>query len=938
MNHWKGMQIEAEGTGVSKPFSKQVNLLGALLGHSIREQLGKPIFQKVETLRQMCKRAYQPGGEELREEARAMIRQLNLHEIRWILRAYTAFFRLVNNAEKHEIFRVNYEREKTATPEQPRTESIADAIYQFKAAGFTLSQTWEKLAQLDIQPTLTAHPTEARRRTILFKSQDMAALLEKLQRQELTPEEEEEIVDALYEIIAILLATDEIRSEGMSVIDEVHNGLHFFTSSIWQTVPKIYADLERALRIYYGPESTVDFYETVPTILRYRSWIGGDRDGNPYVTPAVTRQTLQIHRHTVMDIYLEELRRLRRELSVSDRLARVPAALYQSLEKDAAGFQLDAESLRTFRHEPLRLKVRYMGEKIAALMKAELSEGRQTSDPALSYTIDDFLADLLLLKQTLKAMRIGRPAAATHLNRLIIQARTFGFHLAAIDVRQHSRVHEETVAELLQAAGVVKNYLELPEGERQSVLTRELENPRPLAPVWATLSETAEVTLETFRVMAEALARDANAIGGYIISMTHDVSDLLEVLLLAKETGLWRWENGQVHSPLDVVPLLETIEDLTEGSALLETIFTHPLYRKHLAARGNFQEIMLGYSDSNKDGGYWMANWALYKAQRDFAEVCNQHQIQFRYFHGRGGTVGRGGGRANQAILAMPRNSYTGQIRFTEQGEVISFRYAFPYIARRHLEQIVNAMLQSALKSREPVPGTIPLEDIYQVMEQLAGESMTAYQKLIRNPKVWRWYTEVTPIEHISRLKIASRPVSRKSADQVDFEGLRAIPWVFAWTQTRFNIPGWYGTGAGLSALAAPETPSLEILQYLYREWVFFRTVVDNVQLEMARTHLLISRFYDALSPISFFEPISEDFQKASEAICRISGQKEVFDNAPTIKKSIALRNPYTDVLNLVQVELLRRWKAAPKKEREELAQALYLSINGIAAAMQSTG
>ncbi len=938
MNHWKGMQIEAEGTGVSKPFSKQVNLLGALLGHSIREQLGDLIFDKVETLRQMCKQAYQPGNEELREAARAMIREFDLHEIRWILRSYTAFFRLVNNAEKHEIFRVNHEREKKATPEKPRTESIADAIHQFKTAGFTLAQTWEKLGQLNIQPTLTAHPTEARRRTILFKSQDMATLLEKLQRVELTPEEEEQIIDELYEIISVLLATDEVRSEGMSVIDEVHNGLHFFTSSIWQTVPQIYADLERALRIYYGPESTADFYESVPTILRYRSWIGGDRDGNPHVTPEVTSRTLQIHRLTVMEMYLAELRRLRRELSVSDRLARVPPALYESLEKDAAGFSLDAESLHTFRHEPLRLKVRYMGEKIAALMRAEGAEKGADSEATLVYTCDDFLADLLLLKHTLKQMRIGRAAAATHLNRLIIQARTFGFHLAAIDIRQHSRVHEETVAELLQAAGVVQDYLALPESERQAILTRELQNPRPLAPVWATLSPGAEVTLGTFRAIAAALQWDANAIGGYIISMTHDVSDLLEVLLLAKETGLWRYENGEVHSALDVVPLLETIEDLTDGSALLEAIFTHPLYRKHLAARGDFQEIMLGYSDSNKDGGYWMANWALYKAQRDFAGVCHKHRIRFRYFHGRGGTVGRGGGRANQAILAMPRNSYTGQIRFTEQGEVISFRYAFPYIARRHLEQIVNAMLQSALKSGEPVPGTIPLDDIYQVMERLAHASMTAYQGLIRNPKLWRWYTEVTPIEHISRLKIASRPVSRKSADQVDFEGLRAIPWVFAWTQTRINIPGWYGTGAALADLTAPETPSLEILQYLYREWVFFRTVVDNVQLEMARTHLLISRFYDALSSISFFEPISEDFRKAGEAICRITGQKEVFDNAPTIKKSITLRNPYTDVLNLVQVELLRRWKAAPKKEREELAQTLYLSINGIAAAMQSTG
>lgn len=345
---------------------------------------------------------------------------------------------------------------------------------------------------------------------------------------------------------------------------------------------------------------------------------------------------------------------------------------------------------------------------------------------------------------------------------------------------------------------------------------------------------------------------------------------------------------------------------------------------------------MLGYSDSNKDGGYWMANWALYRAQSDLAEICREHKVAFRLFHGRGGTVGRGGGRANQAILGLPPKSYSGRIRFTEQGEVITFRYASSDIAHRHLEQIVNAMLTAA--GRQATLEEAPLTEASRaLMDRIAGRAMRQYQAFIHDPKFWKIYTKITPIEHISRLPIASRPVSRKSAREVDFEGLRAIPWVFAWTQTRYNLPGWYGIGAALGE-AAEEADALALMQQLYREWPFFRTVVDNAQLEMKRAHLPIARYYDQLSKQHFHEQIAEDFQLAAAAICRITGQEEILDNARVLQKSIDLRNPYTDVLNLLQVELLRRWQGAAKKDQELLRHALFLSINGVAAAMQSTG
>jgi phosphoenolpyruvate carboxylase len=934
MQYQNGIRVEAERSGVSPQLSKQVNMLGELLGHAIRAQLGTDIFEKVEKLRKWCIAAYQEGNEASREKALAFIRKLSADEILWILRSYTAFFRLVNNAEQHEIARINHERECLATKDKPKTESIAEAIYQFYSAGYQIAEVEKFLNELDIQPTLTAHPTEARRRTILFKLQDIAAILEGLQRRDMPPAEKESLEENLYQQIALLLATDEIRTQSVSVLDEVQNGMYFFESTIWDTIPQIYADIERALRNYYGADVTQNFYRTAPVILRYRSWIGGDRDGNPFVTREVTEKTLRIHRQTVFQLYLKELRRLRRNLSVSDRLTKVPEVLYQSLERDAAIFQLDKMSLQQFEREPMRLKIRYMGEKINVLLKQDAGLEEKVD---VCYSAADFISDLELLAECLEKMKIGNPAADTMLNRLIMQAKTFGFHLAALDIRQHSQVHESAVAELLALSGSVTNYLDLSEEQRLALLNNELKNPRPLVSQWHQLSENTQYVMDTMHCIREALLRDSNAIGCYIISMTHDVSDMLEVLLLAKETGLWRYQNGQVHSEIDVVPLMETIEDLRNGSALLESMFTNDIYRLQLKARNNFQEIMLGYSDSNKDGGSWMANWALYQAQHNFAEVCHRHGIQFRYFHGRGGTVGRGGGRANQAILAMPGNSYTGQIRFTEQGEVISFRYALPRIARRHLEQIVNAMLQSALWSAKSKEDTKLPAAFNEAIEQIAISGMSAYQALIYHPKFWQWYIQTTPIEYISRLKIASRPVSRKAANEVDFEGLRAIPWVFAWTQTRYNVPGWYGSGVALGSLAQnPDT--LKTLQQMYKDWAFFRTVVDNVQLEMARTHLIISAYYDQSEDKIFHRQIQQDYQQARLAICAITGQADILDNAIKIKKSIELRNPYTDVLNLMQISLQQRLKTAPADQKKLLLNAMLLSINGIAAAMQSTG
>ncbi len=935
MRRWEDLEIEPKGSGISSPLSGMINLVGALLGHAIREQAGEEHFEKVEKLRQLSKKATNLNDTTFLKEVAEDIRELTLEQIHFLIRAFTTYFHLVNKMEQLEISRINQEREKQATPENPRAESIEEAIFKLKTNGYSLEQVLSIIGRLDIQPTLTAHPTEARRRSILQKQQQIARLLAKFSEKPLTSRNREEIITEIYQYIALILATDEVRAERLKVLDEVRHGLYFFTNSIWETIPKMHMDLQNALNLYYGKTSEL------PNFLNFRSWIGGDRDGNPHVTPTVTRQTLRLHRETVIGLYLEKLTELRRDLSVSARLVKIPRDLMDSLKNDEKQLSLNESLKKTYRNEPFRLKIDYIIRKLQRELDNETLPDNRIKSASESrkqeYKASDFIADLQLIRDALLRSGLKELANNGKLQQLLIQAKTFGLHLMALDFRQHSGVHTSAVSELLKVAGVNDQYMTLSHSEREKILSTELQNPRPLLPKNVELSDSTRSTLETFETFRLAKTRDPQSVGIYIISMTHHVSHLLEVLLLAKETGLWRISGNEVKTELDVVPLVETIDDLLNADKLIEHFFSHNVYRRHLEARENFQEIMLGYSDSDKDGGYWTANWALHQAQQKIAAACNKHQIDFRLFHGRGGTVGRGGGRANQAILAMPQNTQNGRIRFTEQGEVISFRYALTSIAHRHLEQIVNAMLLATKDFAADEPES-EHQQFYEVMENLSKKTMKNYRDLIFADGFWEWYTQSTPIEHISKLPIASRPVSRSSGKSVDFESLRAIPWVFAWTQTRMIVPGWFGIGKALEKLLVKDHQNLEILRRMYREWTFFRTILDNARQEMGRARLQISQFYEHLSEKQYLPHIKQDYDKAESAILKITEQNRLLDNRPVIQKSIHLRNPYTDVLNLLQVELMQRWRTAPASQQEELRYNLFLSINGIAAAMQSTG
>lgn len=929
---WKETIEEfATSANISKPLTAKMIALTGLLEDFLEQKGASSLRELSSSLPEKAAEAFN-NSDSANKELQETIADLDLEKITDLLRLTTIFFHLINSLEQHEIIRINRERAKNIDKEHPRPESIAELLSGFKKSGYSYEKSVELFQKLDIQPTITAHPTEARRRSILNKQENITSMIDKMDDSRLTPNEKEGILHQVLNEIALLISTDEVRSERLTVEDEVENGLFFFTNTIWSTVPRLYDDIRFAFNRQYGkvPE--------LPIIFKYRSWIGSDRDGNPNVTRDVTWNTLLEHRKTTLRMYLTELRETRRYLSISQNLVNVPDALLKSLKKDDKDVPLSDRFKRAYKNEPYRRKLTHMMHRLENLLEDITKDEQTILKSAAKYTADDFIEDLDLIHASLKESGLHDVSTYGQFNDLRIRAKTFGFHLAALDIRQHSEIHENAVEDLLAVAHVKEGYSELNEDQKIDLLTSELQNPRPLSPVDYKLKPETEKILSVFKLVRTITEVDKNAFGSYIVSMTHDVSDLLEVAILAKEAGLWRWDGKTVHSAIDIVPLFETIDDLDRSPGLMKKILTDEVYKHQVKARNGFQEIMLGYSDSNKDGGYWMANWALQKAQLRLGKVLKDHKVDFRLFHGRGGSVGRGGGRSNRAILALPSISNNGRIRFTEQGEIISFRYSLTDIARRHLEQIVNAVARvtAGEGQKELQEG----DNTEIIMDKISNGSMDAYRELIDDQEFWDWFKDVTPVEHIGNLPIASRPVSRRGSGGLQFENLRAIPWVFGWTQVRYNVPGWFGLGAALEPMLEEDPEIMETLQSWYKNWSFFNTIIDNAQREIARTHRLTSEIYSErndLKKLHLF--IKSDFDKTHDLILKITEQENILDTRKVIQNSIKFRNVFTYPLNVIQVELLNRWENAESDEElKKLRHALFLSINGVAAAMQSTG
>ena len=889
-------------TATLSRLSEDIHLFGDLLGEVIRAQHGQAAFETVEAVRAAAKarRNHDPLAH---VTLARIIEGQSLDSKRVLIKAFSNYFQLINIAEDQQRVRVLRQRER----EGKLSESVDEAIAALRAAGVSAEELRALLRRISVRLVMTAHPTEAKRKEVLVKLRHIAQLLRRRDLEDLLPREARSLEAALAEEIEELWQTSPTRAARATVEDEVDFGLYFITSAIMDVTLDVLDDLRAALTAHY-PEAD---WSDLPPLLRYSSWIGGDRDGNPHVTPEVTLRTLHTLRQAARAVYLERVAFLRDHLTQSTSEVGVSGELLDRLGA--------LDSSKRYPREPYRAWLDHIHERLAA---DAYRDGAALLD------------DLQVIQRSLQANR-GMLVAQGALARLIALVHLFGLHLVPLEIRQDARVHAAALDELLRHYRLCERYLDLPETEKQALLLRELDNPRPLFPPDPAFSETTNQVIATWRMMAEAQRRFGPVvIDTAIASMSTAPSDILALLLFAREVGIDR--------QLDLVPLFETVEDLRQAPQVMTTLFEMPRYREHLRARGDCQQIMVGYSDSGKDGGYLASNWGLYVAQEALGRVCADYGLRVEMFHGRGGSIGRGGGPTNRAILAGPPVAMQGRIKITEQGEVIAYRYSNADIARRHLHQVLHAVLiaTGAPPSPEPRP------EWRAVMEQLVSDGWAAWRALVyETPGFVEYWQQATPIGEISQMPLGSRPAQRGAGG---FAQLRAIPWVFSWMQSRAIIPSWYGVGTAFERYCAAQDcdgTGLQLLQVMYREWPFFNALIQNVELDLAKADIGIAAQYaDLVADVTLreriFAAIRAEHERACNYICAITGQRYLLESNPVMRRSIDRRNPYVDPLNFIQVSLLRQLRALPPDtpEYDAILQAVMLTVNGIAAGMKTTG
>jgi phosphoenolpyruvate carboxylase len=890
-----------------------VRLLGELVGDVLREQGGPELFDAVERIRTSAIELRSSHGSDAAllswAEQQSTLRLLQL------VRAFSAYFHLINLAEQHH--RIRTLRERLRSQSGPLHESVAAALSELADDGVSREQIREALKRVEVHPVLTAHPSEARRRTLLHHLEHAAALIDRLDDERATPADREAVLEALRARITLIWQTAEARVERPSVIDEVQSVIYVLVGTLYNVLPRVQRSIGAAL---------ADAGEGRPN-FRFGSWVGSDRDGNPAVTAEVTRAAARLARAAILRRYRDEVQTLGRDLSISGRLVGCSRELMDSVERDRD--QLGVQAVPQWHDEPYRRKLGLVAERLR----------RAESGGSGGYaSADELLADLRLVSTSLRQHRGARIASGPLLD-LQRRVQAFGFSVAELEVRQHAERHAEAVAELLGVHGV-SSYLALPEAERMRILEEQLTADNPLAvPSEALSTETQEV-LATFQAMGD-IQRLSGPTGSQtcVVSMSRAPSDALAVLLLAREAGMV--DLGSGSSRIDVVPLFETISELRDCGHILARMLASPPYRAAVRARGNRQQVMVGYSDSNKDGGYLAATWATYRAQQELAQAASAAGVELIVFHGRGGAVGRGGGPMGRAILARPAAAASPSFKLTEQGEVIFARYGSLAIAERHLEQVVHALLLSSLRHQASELSS----DWAEVMERLANTSREAYAALVKHdPDFMSFFHAATPFPELATLNLASRPVSRAGRNELPgLEDLRAIPWVFSWTQARVNLPGWFGLGSALQSEI--ERHGLGTLQAMYVGWPFFASALDNAQLSLGTADVVAARGYSELaspSLLGVFGRIMNEYERSVSALLQVTRQHELLERSPVLARSIKLRNPYVDALHVAQRALLKRFRAlpehAPEQERHLLMDAIHHSINGIAAGLQTTG
>jgi phosphoenolpyruvate carboxylase len=907
------------------PLREDIRLLGRILGDTLRQQKGTAAFDTVERIRQSSIRFRRDEDGGARDELERTLNALPRDEAIHLIRAFGFFSHLANIAEDQHHNRRT--RAHAFTPSAPREGTMARALSSALEAGVSPEGLRAFFAGAMVVPVLTAHPTEVRRKSMIDREMEIAALLAERDLHPLTAAEAAANETGLRRAILTLWQTNLLRGSRLRVVDEVNNGLAYYDYTFLNELPHLYADLEAELEA-----QGVKANGSLPSFIRMGSWIGGDRDGNPFVDASVLREALQLQSSKAMQHYLGELRKLGAELSLDGRLIDVAPSL-----SELAARSPDRSAYR--RYEPYRRAITGIYARLAATARA-LDHSDPLHQPVASappyVNSGELLADLTIVANSLVANR-SELLAKGRLRDLRRAVDVFGFHLASIDLRQNSVVHERVIGELLEQAQPGTNYLGLDEEARVALLRAEISSPRPLASEFLTYSAETTGELAILRATADAHRRYGPAsVPRYVISMATSVSDMLEVAVLLKEAGLLHPREGAVA--LDIIPLFETIEDLRNCGKVMEAVLSLPDYSRLLESRGRVQEVMLGYSDSNKDGGFLTSGWELYKAEIALVEVFARHNLGLRLFHGRGGSVGRGGGPSYQAILAQPPGAVQGSIRITEQGEVIASKYSNAELGRRNLEILAAATLEATLLRAE---AAAPRPEYLDAMAQLSADAYRAYRQLVYETDGFvRFFRESTVVGEIANLNIGSRPASRKASEKI--EDLRAIPWVFSWAQCRLMLPGWYGFGSAVASwLDAHPEDGMDTLRAMYREWPFFQMLLSNMDMVLAKSDIAIaSRYAELVADVELreriFAKLRGEWSASIEALLAIMGQNQLLEGNPLLSRSIRNRFPYMDPLNHMQIELLKRYRAGDADE--DVVTGIHLTINGIAAGLRNSG
>lgn len=918
---------------LERDFDSLVDLLHGV----VVEQAGEPLMHRLREICQLARerRAGLPGAEARLAE---MIHSTSEEDLYGIVRALSVFFDLANLAEDCQRVRVLHRREREHYP-KPRGESIGAAIARLRKDGLDEAAMQALLDRLMIELVFTAHPTEAKRRVARRLLNELRQLLQALDHSDVSPFEREEANDKILAVLTMLWQTDMLRPKRPGVIDEVERGL-FVAQGLWDVLPRIYRDLREALAENY-PGATFK----IDRFLRFGSWIGGDRDGNPFVTAAVTEQTLSLQRRAAINLHLGRCKELSRLLNMSTRQVPASAALIAAVE--SACEQSTELAARIKRYLPNEVYRRWLN---VIHFRLELThkfvEERPFGDPGpLCYGhAAELEADVRLMVESLEQHH-GARIVQCYLQDWLDRVQVFGLHMTALDVRQDSRVHNDVLTEIFKQLKLTDDYVNLPEGEKQALLAKLLQT-LPPAPR-GELSEAARETLALFDLLVKAVDHAGiELLGGHVISMTRQPSDVLAVLFL----WTWAWKRQHPDAPLPalpIVPLFETIGDLERAGETLDALLSNATYGAYVKQSPRCEQmVMVGYSDSTKDGGYLSAVWGLHKAQEELAEVAEKHGVRLVTFHGRGGALGRGGGPAARAILSLPPRSVRGALRVTEQGEVLAERYGDPQIAHRHLEQVTWATLLISGETMQP-----PDDAWLKVMEDLSQRSFAKYRSFVDNPGFLAFFYQATPISEIERLPIGSRPSRRR--EMRSLADLRAIPWTFAWTQCRQMIPAWFGIGTAMTTYVEEHGGSWELFHEMYEQWPLFKALIDNADLALAKADIDIAHRYgdmakDHAAGEQLWSQVRSEYQLSRGAVLMVTKQPDLLGGTTWLQRSIQERNPFVDPLNLIQVELIQRQRArdgglptalpGESEQSDPLRELIRLTIQGVAAGLRTTG